>query len=123
MASLLMFGEAHADGPVPRGDNLIPPLKYASGPPIAPIETFVLPRGEITAICRDHAVMAAGSTGQIAGCALFTRGSDFLPWDQRSTAEHCSIFVVSADEAHDPYDLLIAHEEAHCRGWAPDHPY
>lgn len=127
MMILVLFAfAAHAyAGDVPQllepDDTLIPPLRFQTGTPIAPIHIYTIDGAEVQAICADHAVIAPRAQGlPIAGCALFTRGSDFLAWPDRFAATECSIFV--RDRTNVDHALVVSHEEAHCRGWPPDHP-
>lgn len=105
--------------------SMPPPAKYASGDPIAPVETFALPLGEVNAICRDHIVFdkAAFAEVPIDACVVFSSDVTFVRWDERDTATSCVIFYAEDGfPSKEEYDAMIIHETAHCRGWPPDHP-
>lgn len=116
--------------PAALADEAHIPLRYASGPFLAPVEVLDLSPAEVDAFCNDYSVpdpllVQAGARSHPAACALFGKGSD-LGWELRFAADACTIFVIGPDSpvytATFTYEGVVEHEKAHCRGWPPNHP-
>jgi hypothetical protein len=91
----------------------IPPAVYGHGAFIAPPVIFHLPSAEVAYMC----------LGNPAACAMFTMddGSP-VDWEDRATADSCSIFINVDYIGLLMYPALVEHEMGHCRGWPWDHP-
>lgn len=91
------------------------PEQYVIGDYIQPPEVYLLSKGEVNAICSDHAIPdpTADYTYGMAGCVIFSSHT-FVEWKDRYSAKTCIVFIKSLD--------VLLHELAHCKGWPPNHP-
>lgn len=103
------------------------PVRFQSGPFLAPIEVIDTGQGYVQDFCTAHAIADPDNADpMILGCAIFVKGDQF-GWHLRDGADSCRI-VVFAPEYFPTgymgltYEGALEHEKAHCRGWPPDHP-
>jgi len=88
-------------------DHCQSPSRYASRPFLAPPAVYELTLGEVQRVCRAPRRLFGGApASNIMGCSHFvgTRCVVYVPKDVRAVLPEL-------------YDLILAHELAHCRGW------
>ena len=102
-----------------------PPAKYASGPLLKPSHIVNVTLGQVQKICGRGWIAFLGEEAFAGGpgtVQAMTAGENFGPsvlGCAQLTAANCVVHVPSEFKSELPelYDLVLAHELAHCRGW------
>ena len=103
-----------------------PPAKYASGPFLKPPQVVHVTLRKVQRICGRGLIAYLGEDAFAGGPgtiqAITASGGNFGPnimGCAQLTSANCVVHVPSEFKSDVPelYDLVLAHELAHCRGW------